>query len=98
MLINDMKRDLVKRRFVPCEMAHVIPTHSIDVCLADLLRKLRMVIGQKCVKIFVGNEISLLNDLRIDARRAQSLDMGNEEIAYSLNGLQRVSKPVHTLV
>ena len=40
--INDEQWYLLKSLLVLCEMTEVIPAHGIDVCLADLLCKLRM--------------------------------------------------------
>lgn len=42
---------------------------------------------EKYVKVFVSNESSLLNDLRIDVWGPQSLDLRDEEISDPLNGL-----------
>ena len=67
MLVHSMKRNLLESQSVTCKVTEVVPTHGVDVCLSDFISELGVVFGQKNVEVFVSNECSLLNDLRIDA-------------------------------
>lgn len=64
--VHSIQRNLFEGQSVTCKMAHIIPTHSVDVCLSYFVSKLGMVFGQKKVKVLVSNERSLLNYLCID--------------------------------
>ena len=67
MLVHSVQRYLLECQSIARKVAQVVPTHSVNVCLCDFIGKLRMVFGQEKIEVFVSNECSLLNDLRIDA-------------------------------
>ena len=66
MLIRGVQRDLLESQSITCKVTQVIPTHGVDVCLSNFIRKLGMMPGQEKIEVLVSNECSLLNDLRID--------------------------------
>lgn len=68
MLVYSVQGDLLESHSIACEVTQVVPTHSVDVSLRNLIGKLGMMFGQEKIKVLVSNECSLLNDLRIDVR------------------------------
>ena len=68
MLVYSVQGYLLESHSIACEVTQVVPTHSVDVSLRNLIGKLGIMFGQKKIKVLVRNECSLLNDLRIDVR------------------------------
>lgn len=68
MLVHSVQRNLLESHSIACKVTQVVPTHSVDVCLGDFIRKLGMMFGKEKIEVLVSNESSLLNDLRVDAR------------------------------
>lgn len=90
-LVDDENGNLLQSQFIPSEVTEVVPTHGIDVRLTNFLSKDRMVSREEGVEAFVSEECLLLDNLRVDIGRAQSLDLRDEEIPdpfYSLDNLQ----------
>ena len=69
MLVHCVERDFLESQSVTSKVTQVVPTHGVDVCLSNFISKLGMVSGQKEVEVFVSDECSLMNNLRIDAWR-----------------------------
>lgn len=67
MLVHSMKRNFLESQSVTCKVTEVVPMHGVNVCLSNFISELGVMFGQKKVEVFVSNERSLLNDLRIDA-------------------------------
>ncbi len=88
MLVDRVQRNLFECHLVPSKVTQIIPAHSIDVRLADLFGKLGVMPGQESVEVFINDKSSLLNDLSIDTRRTQSLDLRNKKISNPLNCLR----------
>lgn len=74
---------------VPGELVQVVPAHGVEVGLADLTRQDGLVPVQKRKEILELEEVLLLDDLGIDIGRSQRLDLGDEKVSYSLDGLGR---------
>ena len=68
MLVHGVQGDLLESQSIACEVTQVVPTHSVDISLRNFIGKLCMMFGQEKIQVFVSNECSLLNDLRIDVR------------------------------
>lgn len=47
---------------------------------------------KKSEQVFETEKVLLLDDLRIDVRRSQSLDLSNDKVANALNCLAGVSR------
>jgi hypothetical protein len=66
--INTVELQLLQRLIVPSEVMQIVPSHRVDVRLADFFRKHGMMSCDEAVYIFVVGKRLLLNDLRVDVR------------------------------
>lgn len=68
-------------------MAEVVPAHGIDVGLSDFIGELSVVPGEEGVEVSIFEEVLLLDNLSVDVRRAQGLDLSNQIVTDALYGL-----------
>lgn len=73
------------------KLVQIVPAHGIQVGLANLARKHRLVAVKKGKEVPELEEILLLNYLGIDIGRPKGLDLGDEEVAYPLDGLRELA-------
>lgn len=69
------------------KVGEVVPTHGVDVGLADFFGELGVVRRHEEVELFVADEALLLDDLSICAGDSEGFDLGDEEVADSLDCL-----------
>ena len=65
-LVQNMHFDVLQCSLIACEMIEIIPSHCVDVGLANFFSKLPLMPGQKGIKVFVSEKSILLNDLSIN--------------------------------
>lgn len=69
------------------KVVEIIPTHRIDIRLAELVGKLLLMASQKGIEVLVFQEALLLDDLRVDARRSERFDLRNYVVTDALDSL-----------
>lgn len=87
MFVYNMKLRLRQRFLISSEMVYIVPSHGVHISLANFFSQDFMVFPKKRVKIFVSNEVLLLDYLSIDVRGSECLDLSNKEISDSFNSL-----------
>ncbi len=68
-------------------LVQVVPAHRVEVGLADLAREDGLVAVEEGEEVLELEEVLLLDDLGVDVGRPQRLDLGDEEVPYSFDGL-----------
>lgn len=76
---------------VSLEMAQIVPPHSVDVSLPNLVRQLNMVLCHELIQRLVTQEPGLLDDLGIRPGDPDSLDSSDKEVSDSLNRLDPIN-------
>lgn len=76
---------------ISLKMAQIVPFHSVDVSLPNLVRQLNMMLCHELVQCLVTQETGLLDDLGIRSGDPDSLDSGDKEVSDSLNRLDHIN-------
>lgn len=69
-LVQNMELDVLQCGLIAYEVIEVIPSHRIDVCLANFFGELSLMSRQKGEQVFVLKESILLNELSINIWRS----------------------------
>lgn len=86
-LVDGVELDFVERLFVARELVEVVPAHRVHVGEAYLASEDRLVPVEEGEQVLELEEILLLDDLRVNVRGSQGLDLRHQEVAYSLDRL-----------
>lgn len=88
-LVQDVELDLTKGFLIAGKLVEIVPPHRVHVSQSNLVSELCMVLVEEQEKILVSEETLLLDDLGIDVRGAQGLNLGHKKVANALDGLDK---------
>lgn len=85
--VNGVEFHLGQGGMITGEVVGVIPAHSVDVCLADVVGQLGLISRKESVQVFVFDETLLLDNLGVDVERAEGFNLRDKIIADTFHSL-----------